>query len=87
MNEENMTALFIWLKKDQEERGAHRVKMIEKNKREDELYLDLIMKTWLTSSFRDKQAYCNMLRWKKEGKNFTPAQRSVIANIAYKKAA
>lgn len=80
--------LINWIKKDQAERAEHQDKMVLKNQKDDEVYLNFIkVVIKLGLSKKEHIVVCNLLRHKKEGKNWSPAQRSVITNIYYKHAA
>lgn len=85
MSDDMNFALINWIKKDQEERRQHQAKMVKRNERDDQLYLGLIKELIkLDIKAKDRQMIANFLRHKKEGKNWSPAQRSVITNIYYK---
>jgi len=85
MSEDNGFALIAWIKRDQEERREHESKMALKNWKDDEIYLDFI-KTIIKLGLppREYTMIVNILRHRKDGKNWSPAQKSVIANIYYK---
>jgi hypothetical protein len=81
-------ALANWIKQEQKEKEEHAKKMALKNQKDDEVYMNFIktlIKLKLTP--KEKIMVCNLLRYKKEGHNWSPAQRSVITNIYYKHAA
>jgi hypothetical protein len=79
-------ALMAWIKRDQAEKEEHAEKMAVKNQKDDLQYLELLKDCFKRKlSKKEYIMCCNMLRYKATGKNFSPAQRSVIASIAYKK--
>ena len=87
MDDDNF-ALIRWIKRDQAERAEHATKMVAKNRKDDEVYMNFmqtLVKLKLTK--KDSIFVCNLLRWKKEGHNWSPAQRSAIAGLYYKHAA
>ena len=89
MSEESgdMMALWIWIKKDQEERKKHAEYMARKNARDDQQYMKLIVDclTKFKCSRKEKIMLLNFARVNKEGRNLSTGQRSVITGIYYKK--
>lgn len=79
--------LLAWIKRDQEERLRHQDAMVKRRAEEDELYIKQVKElvTECKLSRKEITFMMNMLSHKKEGKNFTPAQRSAITNMFYKK--
>ena len=86
MSDENMSALYAWIKKDQEERRKHAEYMARKNSRDDELYIKQIkeLMTECKLSTKEKMFLTSLSNSKKLGKNFSPSQRSALNNLFYK---
>lgn len=78
-------ALANWIKAQEEDKRKHAEKMAIKNSEDDKQFLAM-MKPLLGSELKQKERIMllSMLRFKKEHKNWSPAQRSVIANLFYK---
>jgi hypothetical protein len=80
--------LAAWIARDQEERRQHALYMARKNEKDDKLWNKMIVELFRTYGAKlkanDKLILLNFARHKKDGKNFTPAQRSVITNLYYK---
>ena len=79
--------LLAWLKKQREKDDKHRQYRAYKAKEEDVIYVNMITETvkkWHQIRSQDKIMLCNFARWKNDGRNFTPPQRSVITQIYYK---
>jgi hypothetical protein len=68
--------------------SEHASRVALKNQKDDEVFMGMIRTVVkLGLSPNEYTMICNILRHKKEGKNWSPAQRSVIANIYYNHAA
>ena len=83
----DMMVLFMWIKRDQEERKKHAEYMARKNARDDQQYMQLIVNclTKFKCSRKEKIILLNFARVNKEGRNLSTGQRSVISGIYYKK--
>ena len=88
MSEQLPYQLMAWIKKDQEERKQHQEKMALKYAEDDKVFMNLI-KTLIKLDLNSKEKLfiCSLLRHKKQGKNWSPGQKSAIANLFYKKSA
>lgn len=76
--------LLAWIKRDQEERRNHQLKMAKKNFKEDEEFMRLIsflVRDWLKLKVKEREFICSLSRWREEGKNFTGAQRSAVTGM------
>jgi len=83
--DDNNFALFAWIKKDQEERRRHTEKMALKYAEDDKHYLNLIgVLVKLKLSNKEKIFLNSLLSHKKDGRNWSNAQRSAIAGMYYK---
>lgn len=89
MSDNSDFALIAWIKRDQEERQEHQEKMVQVRKDEDELYLrqlkELMTEKWKELKVKERQFVVSMVKFKKEGRNFTDAQRSAISGLFYRK--
>lgn len=80
--------LIAWIKREQLKDLNHQEYMVRKNQKDDLLYLDMIKTIFkFKLSTKEHIMIVNMLRSKKEGKNWSIGQRSVITGIYYKKTA
>ena len=79
--------LFAWIKKQQQEQEEWEESQRYNNQLIDKEYVTLLSQ--LVNKFpemkmKDRIVFSNLAKYKQEGKNFSPAQRSVIANLFYK---
>lgn len=84
--DDNQVALFAWLKKQQVEAEVHRLAVVKMRATEDELYISLLADMLMTRKLSVKtQVLCMCFaKHKKDGKNFTASQRSIISSMYYK---
>jgi hypothetical protein len=83
-NQELPFQLLAWIKRDQEERRNHQLKMAVKNYKEDEEFMRLIsflIRDWKDLKVKEREFICSLARHREEGKNFTPAQRSAVTGM------
>lgn len=76
--------LMAWIKRDQEERRSHQLKMAIRNYKEDEEFMRLIsflVRDWAKLKVKEKEFVCSLVRHRDEHKNFTGAQRSAITGM------
>ena len=76
--------LMAWIKRDQEERRNHALKMAVKNYKEDEEFMRLIsflVRDWALLKVKEREFVCSLSRHRQEGKNFTLAQRSAVTGM------
>lgn len=86
-NDELPFELMRWIKAQREEQEAHEAKMALKNAKDDELYIKMMVElfTKLGLTTKERVIVLNLLKAKNESKNLSPAQRSMIAGMYYKK--
>lgn len=81
-------ALMMWIKRNQDEIEAHRVKMVAKTWKDDcEQYMGFIGTIaghWKYLKIKDRQFLMNLVTWHNSHRNFSPAQRSAIASMYMK---
>ncbi len=81
-------ALMAWIKRNQEDIEAHRVKMVAKTWKDDcEQYMGFIgvvVGHWSKLKIKDRQFLMNLVSWHNQHRNFTPGQRSAIASMYMK---
>ena len=76
--------LLAWIKRDQEERRNHQLKMAKKNYKEDNEFMRLIsflVRDWAKLKVKEREFICSLARHRDEGKNFSGAQRSAITSL------
>jgi hypothetical protein len=80
-------ALIRWIKRQQEEAEQHRLATNARNWREDEQflrYLSFLAREWGRLKTRDRQIVASFMAWRKNGRNYTPNQRSTMAALLMK---
>ncbi len=76
--------LLAWIKRDQEERRQHTLKMAKKNYKDDDEFMRLIsflVRDWTKLKVKEREFICSLARHHEEGKCFSGAQRSAVTGM------
>jgi len=74
-------ALIRWIKKQQEEIEAHRIVMVARNAKDDQVYMGFVREIaphWAELKIYERTLISNLVQWKEDGRNFTTQQKSAI---------
>lgn len=80
-------ALLAWIKRQQEEKRLHAEYMVKRNAKDDEYYLQLMIEliTELKMTLKERTLVTSLIQTKRDGKNLTTGQKSLIAGMYYSK--
>ena len=85
--EELPYALMKWIIAQREEREHHAKVMVAQRAKEDGMLTKMLVDVymmWNKLSKQEKIVLCNLLEWKKAGRNYSGGQRGVITTFYMK---
>jgi phage gp16-like protein len=87
-SEPNQTALFRWIKKQQEEKEAHQLTMANQKYQEDKdcylKHLVELIQEWRHIKIKEKIIIMNFVKHHEAQRNFSTGQRSLIMGLYMK---
>jgi len=89
-NNDTPFQLIAWIKRDQEERRQHQLKMAYQNHKDDAEFMELIgtlILNWSKLRIKEKELVLSLIRHREQGMNFTPMQRSAITGMYVRRCA
>ena len=79
-------ALALWIKREQEKEEKHKAAMVLKYEQDDKYFIGLLQQMIKEQLPLKQRAFIlSLARHKKAGHLFSPAQKSAIANMFFKK--